>query len=55
MRRLVLLILLTDYYNVFSVTVDINDKQEMMKIIKSTIGTKFIKKWYMYYLAVGYL
>lgn len=26
--------------------VDVNNKDEMMKIVKSTIGTKFIKKWF---------
>ena len=29
-----------------SIKVDINDKEQMEKIVKSTIGTKFIKKWY---------
>ena len=28
-----------------AVAVDAKDKQEMLKIIKSTIGTKFMKKW----------
>ena len=32
------------YFN-FSVPVDISNKDEMLKIIKSTVGTKFIKKW----------
>lgn len=29
----------------FSLEVDITNKDEMMKIVKSTLGTKFIKKW----------
>jgi len=28
-----------------SVPVDVNDHNEMLKIVKSTLGTKFIKKW----------
>ena len=28
-----------------SVQIDINDRAEMMKIVKSSLGTKFIKKW----------
>jgi len=28
-----------------SVPVDVNDHQEMLKIVKSSLGTKFIKKW----------
>ena len=30
---------------VCSVKVDMDDHQELMKIVGSTIGTKFIKKW----------
>ena len=29
----------------FSVEVDVTDRNEMLKIIKSTIGTKMIRKW----------
>ncbi|ELT92431.1 hypothetical protein CAPTEDRAFT_208085, partial [Capitella teleta] len=28
-----------------SMSVDVNNRQEMLKIIKSSVGTKFIKKW----------
>lgn len=28
-----------------SVKVDVNEKEQMMRIVRSTIGTKFIKKW----------
>lgn len=31
--------------DVISVPVDINDRTEMMRIIKSCIGTKIISKW----------
>ena len=30
---------------VFSVKIDVEDKQEMRKLVNSCIGTKFIKKW----------
>ena len=29
----------------FSVEVDVTNHQEMLKIVKSAIGTKFIRKW----------
>ena len=32
--------------DVVSVPVDINDKKEMTRIIKSCIGTKLVTKWY---------
>ena len=28
-----------------SVKVDVNNRDEMLKIVKSTIGTKFIRNW----------
>ena len=29
----------------FSLAVDITDRDEMLKIIRSSVGTKFIRKW----------
>ncbi len=34
-----------DYMCVISVKVDMENEEELIKIVKSTIGTKFIKKW----------
>ena len=30
----------------FSTQVDVNNREELLKIVKSSIGTKFVKKWY---------
>ncbi|XP_059147696.1 T-complex protein 1 subunit gamma-like [Physella acuta] len=37
--------ILDDLKNKVAVPVDINNKEEMMKIVKSCLGTKFISKW----------
>ncbi|CAL1526564.1 unnamed protein product [Lymnaea stagnalis] len=37
--------ILDDLKNKIAVPVDINNKEEMLKIVKSSLGTKFISKW----------
>ena len=32
----------------FSTPIDVKDRSQMMNIVQSCIGTKFLKKWYGY-------
>lgn len=36
-----------------SIPVDVSNREEMKKIIKSCIGTKFLKKWFVFELIVS--
>ena len=36
----------------FSVPVDVNDEEKMLNIIKSCIGTKFMRQWYVIYFLI---
>ena len=38
--------------NSLSTEVDVSNREELLKIIKSSIGTKFVKKWYVLHLVV---